>query len=76
MPKYKDEYGREYEDISEFLMEKIDGDEHGLEGIEIAQETANNCKKVISNLLSILVDNGIIKTDVDTIDKLLKGVWR
>jgi len=75
MPKYKDEYGREYEDISEFLMEKIDGDEHGLEDIEIAKETANNCKKVISNLLSILVDNSIIKTDVDTIDKLLKGVW-
>ena len=76
MKKYKDEFGREYEDISEFLMEKIDGDEHGFEAIEVAQETANNCKKVISNLVSILVDNGVIKTDVDAIDKLLEGVWR
>ena len=75
MAKYKDSFGVEHEDVSEYLMEKLDGDEHGSGSVEIAQETANNTRKVVSNLISLLIDKGFLHADEVTIDKLLKGVW-
>lgn len=75
MAKYINEFGDEYEDISEYFLEKTDGDEHCSGLVEIAQETADNTRKVVSNLVSLLIDKGLLKADEETVEKLLKGVW-
>lgn len=73
--KYKDIFGVEYEEISEYLEDKLNGETTNSGELESMRDSCENNRRVISNLINLLMDLGVIKGDNDTVDKILKGIW-
>lgn len=56
----KDEYDTKNEDLSEFIEETLNGDDHHRGALESARATADNVSTAFANLLTLLVENGTV----------------